>query len=279
MYVGGSVGFTGVKYSFMHSLQDTYVNGTVFRSSVLDEDFTVRSNGINATLGVIYKVSPIVQLGGSLSTPTFARISSEIFNQNVRADYIAGSIKNEQGQDVGPIDTDIALEPNEFQYSMTGPFRGSAGATFFVGRSGFISGTVEYVGYSGMRANSSYYQNSQQNQGFKDETKSEVQDLYRNVVNARVGGEYRAGIFRARLGLAYLADPSKEKFDDIKRDKLIYSAGLGVRMNRFFADIAGTFSSFQSAYTPYVLQNQQDYSSAKIDNKITNVVLTVGFLF
>lgn len=279
LYVGGSVGFTGVKYSFMHSLQDTYVNGTVFRSSVLDEDFTVRSNGINATLGVIYKVSPIVQLGGSLSTPTFARISSEIFNQNVRADYIAGSIKNEQGQDVGPIDTDIALEPNEFQYSMTGPFRGSAGATFFVGRSGFISGTVEYVGYSGMRANSSYYQNSQQNQGFKDETKSEVQDLYRNVVNARVGGEYRAGIFRARLGLAYLSDPSKEKFDDIKRDKLIYSAGLGVRMNRFFADIAGTFSSFQSAYTPYVLQNQQDYSSAKIDNKITNVVLTVGFLF
>ena len=279
LYVGGSVGFTGVKYDYSHSLQDTYVNGTVFRSSVLGEDFSVRSNGINATFGVIYKVSPIVQLGGSISTPTFAKISKETFSQYVSADYIKGSIKNTQGQDVGPTDTDIALVPNDFQYSMTGPLRGSGGATFFLGKSGFITGTVEYVGYAGMRASSSYFQNSQDNDDFKNNTKADVKDLYKNVVNARVGGEYRAGVFRARVGLAYLADPYRENLDNIKRDKVLYSAGLGIRNDRFFADISGTFSSFKSAFTPYVLNNQQDYSSASIANKTVNAVLTVGVFF
>jgi hypothetical protein len=279
LYVGGSVGFTGVKYEFSHSLEDTYVNGTVFRSSRLDENFTVRANGINATFGLIYKISPLVQLGGSLSTPTFNKISKEVFDQHVSADYIKGSIKNAQGQDTGPTETSIDLVPNEFQYSMTGPFRGSAGATFFIGKSGFITGTVDYVGYSGMRASSSYFQNSQDNDDFKKNTRADVKALYKSTVNARIGGEYRAGLFRARLGLAYIPDHSNEKTDDINRDKILYSAGLGIRKDRFFADVSGTYSSFKSAYTPYFLNNSQDYSSAVITNKMVNVVLTVGVSF
>jgi hypothetical protein len=279
LYVGGSVGFSGVRYSFTHSLQDTYVNGTVFRSSVLDEEFTVRSNGVNATFGLIYKFSPVVQLGGSLSTPTFARISRESINQYVSADYIKGSITNNQGQDVGPTDTNIDLVPNDFEYTMTGPFRGSAGATLFLGNSGFITGTIDYVGYAGMRGRTTYLQNSADNEAFSGGVKSDVKDLYKNVVNARVGGEYRSGIFRVRLGLAYLADPYLHQTDDIKRDKIMLSAGVGVRTDRFYADLTGTMSSFKSAYTPYVLNNPQDYSSASISNKVVNVMLTVGTFF
>lgn len=279
LYVGGSVGFTGVRYSFTHSLDETYVNGTTFRSSVLDESFTVRSNGINATFGLIYKISPVFQLGGSLSTPTFAKISKETFSQFVSADYIAGSIRNDQGQDVGPTETDISLVPNEFQYRMVGPFRGSGGATVFIGKKGFVTGTVEYVGYSGMNASTNYLQNSQDNEAFKQDTKADVKDLYRNVVNVRVGGEYRAGTFRGRLGLAYLADPYRAAGDDVKRDKLLYSAGVGFRNERFFADLSGTFTSFNSIYTPYVLNNAANYSTADISNKHMNFVLTLGTFF
>jgi hypothetical protein len=279
LYVGGSVGFTGVRYSFTHSLQDNFVNPTVFRSSVLGEEFQVRSNGVNATFGLIYKFSPIVQLGGSLSTPTFSRISRESFAQYVSADYIKGSIRNNQGQDVGPTQTNIDLVPNDFEYSMTGPFRGSGGATFFLANKGFITGSIEYVGYSGMGAKTTYLQNNADNVAFKDNTKADVKSLYKNVVNARVGGEYRAGIFRGRVGLAYLADPYREQTDNIKRDRLSFSAGIGVRNDRFFADLTGTMLSFKSAYTPYVLNNQQDYSSAEISNTAVNVMVTVGTFF
>ncbi len=280
LYVGGSVGFTGIKYSFLHSLQETYVNGTVFRSSDLDEDFTVRSNGVNATFGLIYKISPLVQFGGSVSTPTFAKISKENFNQSVSADYIKGSITDDNGKDIGPVGMGtIVLAPNEFQYSMVGPFRGSGGVTLFLGKKGFITGTLEYVCYSGMRANTDFLQTSQANEAFKTSTKADVKDLYKNVVNARIGGEYRAGIWRGRLGFAYLADPYRLSSDNIKRDRLLFSAGLGIRKERFFVDLSGTVSSFKSVYNPYILNNEENYSSASITNTHMNFVLTVGTSF
>jgi hypothetical protein len=36
---------------------------------------------------------------------------------------------------------------------------------------------------------------------------------------------------------------------------------------------------FNSAYTPYALNNVQDYSSVNISNKSANVVLTIGTFF
>ena len=149
LYLGGSIGFTGTRYSFADTLQETYVNGTIFRGSTVRNDFTVRGSGVNLTFGIIYKVSPVVQFGGSITSPTWAKITKETFNQNVFADYIAGSIKDDQGRDVGPAETNVALVPNDFQYSSTGPLRGSAGATFFLGTKGFLTGTLEYVGYGG----------------------------------------------------------------------------------------------------------------------------------
>jgi hypothetical protein len=275
LYLGGSIGFTGTKYSFTHSLQDTYLNGRIFRGSTLLEDFEVRGSGINLTIGTIYKANPFVQLGGSLSTPTFAKITRETLNQGVIADYIKGSLPAAQE----PLETEVSLVPNDFQYSIVGPFRGSGGVTFFFAQKGFITGTVEYVGYPGMRANSTYYQNSGANDDFKKNTNDDIKALYKSGVNARVGGEYRVGLFRARLGLAYIPDPSKDRSDGVNRDKILYSAGLGVRTNRFFADLSGTMSSVKSTFTPYYLNNQADYSTALITNKTTNVLLTFGVVF
>ena len=108
---------------------------------------------------------------------------------------------------------------------------------------------------------------------------AEIKDTYNDVVNLRVGGELRAGLFRGRLGVAYLADPYKIKTDGIDRSKLLLSAGVGVRSDRFFADIAGTLTTYKSAYTPYVLDSIQNYSSVDISNRGVNVMLTVGTFF
>ena len=277
LYVGGSLGLNRIKYSYDNSFEDRFVNPTVFRSSIKGENLTVAGNGVNATFGIIYKFSPVIQVGGSLTSPTFMRIK-ETFNQSVSADYIPGSIRNEQGQDVGPKESSVLLVPNDFEYSVISPLRGSAGLTYFFQDKGFITGSVEYVGYGAMRARTRFNSNDADNKDFNENNKTEIRDTYKSGVNVRVGGEYRAGLFRGRIGAAYLSDPYL-RTDGIDRSKLLLSAGVGVRSSRFFADISGTMNTYKSAYTPYVLNNAANYSSVDISNRNVNVVLSVGTFF
>ena len=278
LYIGGSVGFTRTKYDYTHSFTDVFSAPTVFTGATSNEGLSVSGNGINATFGVIYKVSPIVQLGGSLTSPTFMAMK-ETFTQSLQANYIKGSILDDNGADVGPLENDIPVAPNDFEYSITSPLRASLGATVFAGSNGFVTGSLEYVGYGAMRVRTKFYSTSADNNAFRDDYKAEIKDTYKGAVNARLGGEYRAGIWRGRLGLAYLSDPYKFDSDDIKRDKLLFSIGAGVRNSRFFADVSGTYNAFKSVYTPYVLNNTADYASAKINNHTVNVVLSIGTFF
>jgi len=278
LYIGGSLGLTRIKYDYSNTFTDSFTDPTIFRGATQFEDLSVSGNGINATFGIIYKVSPIVQFGGSLTTPTWTAIK-ETFSQSLDTDYISGSLVDDNGNPAGPTDTFIPVAPNDFEYSITSPFRGSVGATVFLSNKGFITGSLEYVGYGAMGVRTKFYSSSADNNAFKDDYKAEIKDTYKGAVNARLGGEYRAGIWRGRLGLAYLSDPYKFDSDGIKRDKLLFSAGAGVRNSRFFADISGTYNTFKSVYTPYVLNNPQDYASAKITNNTVNVVVSVGTFF
>ncbi|MCF2444194.1 hypothetical protein L0657_09515 [Dyadobacter sp. CY345] len=278
LYIGGSIGFTRIKYDYSHSFTDSFVNPTVFNSASQNEELSASGNGINATFGLIYKVSPTLQFGGALTSPTFMAIK-ETFTQSLRADYIRGSILDDNGNDVGPVENYIPVAPNDFEYSITSPLRGSVGATVFLSNKGFLTGSLEYVGYGAMRVRTNFYSASADNNAFRDDYKAEIKDTYKGAVNARLGGEYRAGIWRGRLGLAYLSDPYRFASDDINRDKLLFSLGAGVRNSRFFADISGTYNTFKSVYTPYVLNNSEDYASARITNNTVNVVLSIGTFF
>ena len=63
------------------------------------------------------------------------------------------------------------------------------------------------------------------------------------------------------------------------RNTLMYSGGLGVRNDRFFADLAGVFYTTKTSYTPYYLNNSSDYASAALTNKTANFTLSVGAFF
>lgn len=275
-YLGGSIGFTRLRYEYDRVLQDNYVNSPELIYIDQYEHLKVSGNGFNATLGMIYKVNPAFQFGLTMSTPTFTAVK-ESFDQDVDAAYVDGKVSDGQGNLITPQYTNLGIATNEFTYSFTSPFRTSLGATFFAKTNGFLTATIEYVGYGGMRARTSYLDNNG-NSEFKTSTDTEIKDTYKGVVNARVGGEYRVGLFRGRLGFGYL--PNAYKFDDgINRDKLLFSAGLGIRNNKYFADVAGTYTTFKSAYTPYYLNNPQNYSSVAITNNTINVMLTVGVFF
>jgi hypothetical protein len=276
LYVGASIGFSRLRYNYDRLFTDIYVDSPDIIAVDQQEGLSVRGSGANLSFGVIYKVNPLFQLGGVLTSPTWSSMK-ETFSQGVGADFVDGKVPDSDGTLIpAPYDY-IPVAANDFEYRISSPFKGSFGATFFVKDQGFITGSVEYVGYAAMRANTSFL-NDADNKSFKDGTIQEIKDTYRNTVNVRVGGEYRAGLFRARVGAAYIADPYLER-TDLDRSKLNFSAGVGVRTARFFADVAGTLTTFKSAYTPYYMNNPEDYSSVSISNRTVNVMLTVGTFF
>ncbi|KAA6431491.1 hypothetical protein FEM33_24575 [Dyadobacter flavalbus] len=275
-YIGATLGFSRLRYKYTRTFQDSYADSPELVSTQQDESLTVTGNGINVALGVIYKINPFVQIGGVLTSPTFTSIK-ETFNQNVSAQFVDNKVTGPDGDLITPPYTSLPIAPNDFVYSLTSPFRGNFGATFFFQDKGFITGSVEYVGYAGMGANTNYL-SSTSNEAFKNETKAEIKDTYRNTANFRIGGEYRMNMFRARAGAAYLGDPYS-RTDGLNRQKLLFSAGVGVRGSRFFADLTGTLLTYKTAFTPYALANAQDYSSVEITNKPVNVMLTIGTTF
>jgi hypothetical protein len=279
VYIGASIGFNRIKYNYSSALDDEYVGGTVLRGSRHSEDLNVAGNGVNISVGAIYKASPELQFGVSFTSPTFMSVK-ETFNELVQADIIGIPQTDANGRPIFfvPDVTEIGLQPNDFEYTIQSPLRASAGATYFFGTKGFITGTAEYVGYRGMRVSTSTL-NANDNSAFRNDNRREIEDTYTSVVNARLGGEYRAGVFRARAGFAYLLDPYRINLDNIDRSKMLFSGGVGFRNDRFFADITAVYSEYKSAFTPYVLNNPRDYGSVDIQNRTVNVLLTLGTFF
>lgn len=276
-YLGGNVGFSRTRYEYSARFSDDYVDSPELTYIDNFEDFTVRGSGVNFSLGAIYKLSPMFQIGGTLISPTFSAIK-ETFNRSVAAGYVDGKVTGPDGNLVTPPYTSLAITPNDFEYTLIGPMRGNLGGTVFFQNKGFLTATVEYAGYSGMRLRTSFL-DTQGNEDFKNNRKAEIKDTFRNTVNFRLGGEVRANIFRARIGGAYISDPYLDRTDGIDRSKLLLSAGVGVRNDRFFVDLTGTFTTYKSAYTPYYLNNPANYASVEITNRPVNVMVTGGVFF
>lgn len=276
-YLGANVGFSRIKFDYTSTFSDDYVDSPELLYIDQTEGIRVRGSGFNLSVGAIYKVNPMLQLGGTIISPTFTSIK-ETFSQNVAAGYVDNMVTGPDGKLIQPPYTSLPIAANDFEYNLISPFRGNFGATVFFQNKGFLTGTVEYVGYSGMRVRTSYL-SSADNQAFKDDTRDEIMDTYRNTVNFRLGGEFRANAFRARLGGAYISDPYLTRDDGIDRSKLLFSAGVGVRTGKFFADLTGTYTTYKSAYTPYYLNDPKNYSSVEINNKPVNVMLTLGTFF
>lgn len=276
-YLGGNIGFSRIKYEYSSRFSDDYINSPSLIYIDQFEDFTVRGNGVNLSFGAIYKVNPMFQIGGTLISPTFSAIK-ETYSQSVGAGYVNGKVKDADGNLITPPYTSLQVAPNDFEYNLIGPFRGNLGGTVFFQNKGFLTATVEYAGYSGMRARTSFW-DSADNKDFKSNTNAEIKDTFRSTVNFRLGGEIRANIFRARIGGAYISDPYLDRTDGIDRSKILASAGVGVRTDRFFVDLTGTFTTYKSAYTPYYLNNPNNYASVEITNRPVNIMLTGGVFF
>jgi hypothetical protein len=203
-------------------------------------------------------------LGVNIASPSFLSLS-ETYNSNILIDN-KNTITTSNKQ--------VATIPSDFEYNITTPLRISGGGAFFFNdKKGFVALDAEYVGYKNMGVkdpNDSQWSSDQ---------KRAIQNLYKNVVNLKAGAEYRINNVRARAGLKYQADPYAQKVNNLDKSQLLVSAGVGYRSAKFFIDFAGVFNSFNTSYTPYELNNPQNYASASISASRNSFVVSVGTFF
>lgn len=261
LYIGGGVGIV--------SLNRTR-NSTFSESSGGDVDFVstdylkTTGTGINARIGVIVKAADALRFGASVQTPTYIRLTEE---------YSTSLTANNKYATTGTVNS-LETAPGTFEYSITTPFRANGGATVLLGKAGFITGDIEYVGYSKAKFNTT---DGTSDQGLNDGNAS-ISNNYQNAVNLRFGAEARLDIFRLRAGYAYHGSPYKYNDDNFNRNQSYYSVGAGVRTSSFFVDIAGVYLDGREQYQPYSLAYVAP-PAVNINNNRFTASLTGGLLF
>lgn len=263
-YVGASLGIRTLNYSVLGDHSEFFPNAEVLQSLDYFDDLTVQGAGVNLTVGAIYRATSSVQFGVNVTTPTSMALS-ETYIEGLEINQLPNTFETDFNQ--------LQTVPSDFDFRVVSPFRGNFGATFFLPKKlGFISADLEYVGYRSMNVrdpNDDRWSSDQQRL---------IQDTYKDVVNFKVGGEVRFSNVHLRAGANYLADPYVNT-DGIDRSQTLLTIGAGYRNSRFFADVAGVFNQFSSAYTPYTVNNPEDFASARLNTNRNNLVISVGAFF
>ncbi len=274
-YFGAALGLSSLRYGYEKTFSETvletdYPGLLNFRFT---DNYEVSGGGVNGTVGAIFKPNDIIRFGISATTPTYYWNLREEFSSSMNANFDVNATNG-----TTPSQINLKTVNNSANFELTTPFRLAGGVAFFAGKHGFVSADVEYVAYNNAKLFS-----TEDDFGPDNEL---IRTRYQPTVNARIGGEFREGIFRARIGGAYFGDPYDQKqADGLDRTRINLSTGVGLRLPKFYIDFGVVHSRYKSGYTPYSFQfdpNSRfrgEEPSAMIRNASTNAVLSFGTFF
>ncbi len=275
LYFGGGMGLQFINYKQERSYEEfDFLQGNNDLDSLnaifIDDQIEVRGRGINFNFGTIFRPVNFLTIGASYTSPSFMSLDEESF-VDLEADWDAGTTYTEtvDGEtvtydltNIDPYQSDLFVN----NYKLRTPSKVGVGVAAFIGKSGFITGDLEYVDYSRANLNSDDFSTSIDN--------DIIEDLYESVVNIRVGGEYRFDNFRLRAGYAFLPDPIK---DYNLQDRTDVTFGFGYRTFDYFLDFAVVTSKTQREVTPYFSEINQPFGRSDI--RRTTVSVTFGLNF
>lgn len=267
-FVGGAIGITTIRYKLSQSFREsdflfTNKDGDTSRPPVdyfeSNEQLDIQGSGVNLSVGFIYRPIDFFQFGANIVTPTLYQLTDN---------YSAGmkSHWNDTNEDIEESFPEALLS----EYNLTTPFRVSGGLTF-ISKYGFITGSVESVNYGRAK-----YSSDIAGITYDDDNKS-IKSAYGKAINYRIGAEFRYEMFRLRGGYSVMGDPYRSS-NEIDRKITSITMGAGVRLKKFFGDIALVNTKTNGLRIPYYAPTIND-PRADITFKNTNVVMTFGFTF
>ena len=308
IYLGGKIGLQRVEYSqefrfyeedvsglYGFALQDE--NGSITEYSSLEarytESFTTTNifddlsgvvNGINASLGVIIRPSDMWRIGLSAQTPTAISLRDEFTTDMV---HVVQSITG--SEEWTPDESFITTFRSNYQVNT--PAQVTAGLTYFLGKTGFVSADLDLVNYAGAQFVSDAILNSDDFEYFEAQNQA-IDSLYKAALNLRLGGEYRLDPMRIRVGYALYGTPYSEagaRYQDyadpntlrsLDGRRRFFTLGFGVRQPKFFLDVAYINQRFEDKYSPYYVDSPVVFSPTVINrSQKHSVMMTMGFNF
>jgi long-subunit fatty acid transport protein len=267
LFLGAGLGLTSLTYRSRKNYGEEFFDEPLIDSRINEELF-ISGFGANINLGVIYKPVEKVNLGINFQSPTW---------YNMNEEYRASMVNLFDNFFFEPEDIVLGREEASTpvvlgNYNLNTPLRLSGGATFFLGKNGFISADIDYLDYSQSRINSRDFNPGADNQ--------EIRILYGQTLNYRVGGEFRFDIWRIRGGYGYYGDPFRES-SIVNRIGQQYTGGFGARLNKFYVDFAYMYTLSDQLYSSYTLiENGVNIGPiVQIRNRISTGMMTFGFNF
>lgn len=248
-YIGGAIGFNTMRMDQERVFSEAPTDADLIDFTLVD-DRLLEGTGINGTLGIIVRPVNVLTLGVSYTSPTFYEMRDESF-LFMSSNFNTGSISDE-----------VVFLP--LRYNLRTPGRVNGGAALFLDKLGFISADVEWVDYGAAKLSSS-------NVDFTD-VNLEI-DNYQAVLNYRIGAELRIKALRLRGGYAFQDDPL-DNAGGIDRSRESLTAGIGLRLKKFYTDASYVRSTFNGAIAPY-----PGAQTALTENVAESAVLTLGFKF
>jgi hypothetical protein len=273
-YLGATVGFPSFNYRSHKTYSEAFpADPNTLLGFDLSEDYSIKGSGINTTIGMIIKPKDFIQFGLSIATPTYFYSVADNYSATLTStwdnySYVDITYPSNNNQ----LDGSYSYSLNQLiaNYTMTTPWRFKAGATFFIQKQGLITAEIEQVNYSKSSLSS-------QTDGLDfSSDNQEIKSSYTNVTNVRLGGEYRFGKYRARLGYSYMPDPYAAIQNNTNNSINSYSGGFGYRTKKFFVDLGLIQSQWNSSYNPYTVYYHGQSPVVTLQNSNTSVMVTVG---
>jgi len=277
-YFGGTISFPFLNYNRNATYKESDATNNPnnnFNYFQANESLQTKGVGVNGILGLIYKPTENVRLGLTFHTPTVYQLTDDYTTQVVTdLEGFGGGDRVKQQSSTYFSNG----QPLESKYNLTTPWRAILSGTYLFGsnmenvqtQKGFITADLEYVNYK----NNSFrdVNNDQDASDYYSALNKTIGNLYKNAINARIGGELKLNTFMVRLGGAYYGNPYQDQNSDVVK----VTGGIGYRNRGIFLDLAYVYSMGKDINYPYLLQDKPNVP-AYLKNNGGNIVATIGF--
>lgn len=275
-YIGGTLSFPFLNYNRDATYKESDASGNThnnFNFFQVDETLQTKGVGFNAKLGIIYKPVEDVRLGLALHSPTFYQLTDN-YTTKVTTDlegYGGAGIKYQSSNDLND------GQPLHSKYNVTTPWRAIISGSYVFRevanvqkQRGFITADVEYVNYKDASFHAA--DNNSDSKSYYSSLNKTIDNLYKNAINVRLGGELKFNTIMFRLGGAYYGNPYQNESADLVK----LSGGLGYRNKGIFMDLTYVYSMNKDIHYPYLLEDKVNVP-AYLKNNAGNIIVTFGF--
>ena len=272
IFLGGSIGFTQIKYSYQSIyIEDEFNEENNLLSFQNNEYLFQEGGGINLKFGAILKPLPFLRIGCTYHSPTYNEIS-EFYENSIETNF-------KESPDL-EVTTDLVFTEqysSEYKFTLNTPAK-SISSLALIGKykklRALMTVDLERINYGSAKlATIDYYSNP------FDTANENINQYYGVAYNKKIGLLFSLENISIRGGYAMFGSPFESKnLNDWHQEYI--SFGLGYKIDSYSFDIAIAKKSHNE---DYILYNDFDLPNpsqeAKINSNTNTFIITCSYKF